>query len=137
MTSRHTTLQRAWRRERAQRQVGVCAVWTEFDGRSDVPWHRRDSRYGFFITRTHGTPRVLGIVRGTGAGEERMPSPQSSTVLQAGDTLLFNGSEDALARSMEELRLTLFTPTERNVQRWLWELGAATVLIHPESKLIG
>jgi len=81
--------------------------------------------------------RVLGIVRGTGAGEERMPSPQSSTVLQAGDTLLFNGSEDAMARLMEELRLTLFTPTQRNVQRWLWELGAATVLIHPESELIG
>ena len=81
--------------------------------------------------------RILGIVRGTGASEERTPSPPSSTSLESGDTLLFFGSEDGLARLMDELHLTLFTPTERNVQRWLWELGAATVLIHPESGLIG
>jgi di/tricarboxylate transporter len=81
--------------------------------------------------------RILGIVRGTGAGEERTPSPPSSTLLESGDTLLFFGGEDGLVRLMEELHLSLFTPTERNVQRWLWELGAATVSIHPESALIG
>jgi di/tricarboxylate transporter len=81
--------------------------------------------------------RILGIVRGTGVSEERTPSPPSSTLLEPGDTLLFFGNEDGLVRLVEELHLTLFTPTKINVQRWLWELGAATVLIHPESELIG
>ena len=81
--------------------------------------------------------RILGLMRGTGGSEERTPSPPSSTVLESGDTLLFLGRKDALGRLMEESHLRLFAPTERNVQRWLWELGAATVLIHPESELIG
>lgn len=35
------------------------------------------------------------------------------------------------------IRLTRRPITDRERQRWLWEVGGAAVLIHPESKLIG
>ncbi|MEP5763332.1 MAG: SLC13 family permease [Halieaceae bacterium] len=81
--------------------------------------------------------RVLGVVRQRKSREERLPSPPSSTVLEAGDTLLCVGRPGELDRFMSEQSLRLFTSMEQSKQRWLWELGAATVLVHPESELIG
>jgi len=81
--------------------------------------------------------QILGVVHNRKGVEERVPLPPSTTVLEAGDTLLFVGTEVALDVLETELSLTPITETERNVRRWLWELGAASVLIHPESEFIG
>ncbi len=81
--------------------------------------------------------RILGIVRQRDGREERLPSPPSSTVLETGDTVLFVARAAELDRLMTEQSLSPFTASKRSIQRWLWELGAATVLVHPESELIG
>ena len=81
--------------------------------------------------------RILGIVRHRDGREERLPSPPSSTVLESGDTVLFLARAAELDRLIAEQSLAPFTPSQQNMQRWLWELGAATVLVHPESELIG
>ena len=36
-----------------------------------------------------------------------------------------------------ELSLTAGTLTDRERQRWLWDLGGAAVLVHPDSRMIG
>jgi di/tricarboxylate transporter len=81
--------------------------------------------------------RIVGIVRRRDGKEVRLPSPPSSTVLESGDTLLCVARAADLERVMAAQSLTRFTASQRNVRHWLWELGAATVLVHPESELLG
>lgn len=81
--------------------------------------------------------RVLGILRLRNGREERMASPPSTTILEPGDTILLAGRSAEMDRLMAEASLSAFNPSDKNKQRWLWELGAATVLVHPESELIG
>jgi di/tricarboxylate transporter len=81
--------------------------------------------------------RLLGILRKTSGGEERIVSLSADTQLLAGDVLLTVGKPADQERAQNSLALGPYTPTERHQQRWLWELGGATILIHPESGLIG
>jgi di/tricarboxylate transporter len=87
-----------------------------------------ESRYGV---------RVLGIMRSGSGGEDRTAIPTSSTEILAGDTLLIVGLPAENERMMIENSLVPHAPTKQDQQRWLWELGAVAVLIHPESTLIG
>jgi di/tricarboxylate transporter len=80
---------------------------------------------------------IIGIMRQTRGGEERIASPAPDTGLQTGDTLLIVGHPAEHKRLMVEQALTPYSASKRNRQRWLWEIGAAAVLIHPESELIG
>jgi di/tricarboxylate transporter len=87
-----------------------------------------ESRYGVMI---------LGIVRQAPPRiEERIATPTADTQLQANDQLLVVGKPDTFDRLAAEQKLTRLPETARDRQRWLWELGGAVVLIHPESKLI-
>ncbi len=86
---------------------------------------------------SHYNIRILGIVRPTGRNEHRIASPSPGTLLQAQDVLLVIGSTDNIERVANEQNLTHQPKTEKNRQRWFWELGTVAVLIHPESKLIG
>jgi di/tricarboxylate transporter len=81
--------------------------------------------------------RLLGILRETSGGEERIVSLSADTQLLAGDALLTVGKPADQERALNSLALGPYAPTERHQQRWLWELGGATILIHPESGLIG
>jgi len=81
--------------------------------------------------------RVLGIVRQRGVTEKRISSPPATTVLEVGDKLLLAGTEADLEHLMTDQALTPNAPTDGDIQRWLWELGGTTVLVHPESGLIG
>ena len=81
--------------------------------------------------------KILGIMRRRHGGEKRIAVPASSTELQIGDTLVIIGQQENHERLMKEQALTLYTATQRDMQRWLWEIGGAAVLIHPESGLIG
>jgi di/tricarboxylate transporter len=81
--------------------------------------------------------RVLGIMRQTSSGEERIASPTPDTDLLVDDTLLIVGLPSDNERLTAENALTPYAPSKRHRQRWLWELGGVAVLIHPESRFIG
>jgi di/tricarboxylate transporter len=81
--------------------------------------------------------RVLGLMRRGRGGQERIISPAPETQLQAGDVLLVIDDAERHARLVAEQGLAPYPVTARDRQRWLWELGGTTVLVHPESRLIG
>lgn len=80
---------------------------------------------------------IIGIMRQNLAGEERITVPSGNTVLLPGDTLLVLGEETSRKRLVDDMALTTYPISERYRQRWLWELGAAAVLLHPDSGMIG
>ena len=81
--------------------------------------------------------RILGIMRRGRHSEERIAAPGSDAELHADDILVVISTAKDHERLLAEQDLTQHPITERGTQRWLWEMGAATVLIHPESGLIG
>jgi len=87
-----------------------------------------ESRYGV---------RILGITRRASGGEKRTASPQPYTILKSDDRLLIISQPADHERLLAEQSLTTHKPSKRDHQRMHWELGAAAVLIHPESRLIG
>jgi di/tricarboxylate transporter len=87
-----------------------------------------ESRYGV---------RILGIMRRGRRGEERIATPTPDVELQAGDTLLAVSVPADRDRLVAEQALKPNPVSKPDRQRWLWELGGAVVLIHPESELIG
>jgi di/tricarboxylate transporter len=86
-------------------------------------------------TRYH--VRILGILRGAPRSEERIAAPSPGTEIRAGDVLLVIGKPADNDHLLAAEVLARQPATERDRQRWLWEIGGAAVLIHPESKLIG
>lgn len=89
---------------------------------------RLESRYGV---------RILGILRRVSRGEDRIAAPVPTTKIHPQDILLVIGKLDDMDRLLAEQRLLRHPITSRDRQRWLWELGGAAVLVHPESRLIG
>ena len=81
--------------------------------------------------------RVIGIIRGGRNGKEKVRLPPADAMLHVGDALLIVAEPAQFERFAEGLSVTSYTPTERDRQRWLWELGASTMLVHPESPQIG
>jgi len=80
--------------------------------------------------------RLVGIARGDSA-EERTSAAAPDTVLSEGDILVVVGRPEDLERVRAEQELRVLAKSPREKQRWLWEIGGAAVLIHPESTLIG
>ena len=78
--------------------------------------------------------RIIGIMR---SGEGRLAAPSADVELHAGDTLLVVGLDADRERLVIEQALIPYPVSKRHQQRWLWELGGAAVLIHPESGLVG
>lgn len=87
------------------------------------------------LNDTHGV-QVIGLAHGNTARERSvLPRPESS--LAAGDELVALGLPEDLERLCAAQRLTALPEDPKERQRWLWELGGATVLVHPESTLVG
>jgi di/tricarboxylate transporter len=80
--------------------------------------------------------RLIGIAKGDTA-EKRTSAVAPETVLAEGDILVIVGKPEDLERVRAEQELRALAKSGREKQRWLWELGGAAVLIHPESTLIG
>ena len=80
--------------------------------------------------------RIIGVLRRLSSGEKRLGVPSPGIELRTGDALLIVGLPEDFERLASEQGLAPQALTARDRQRWLWELGAATVLIHPESGLI-
>ena len=87
-----------------------------------------DKRYGL---------RVIAIRRTVGREEKRIATPDGETELHAGDALFVATRIECVDRATAELSLSSHAVSERDRQRWLWELGGAAVLIHPDSNMIG
>jgi di/tricarboxylate transporter len=81
--------------------------------------------------------RIHGILRRAPRSEERIAAPSPDTELRADDVLLVVGRPEDNDRLLAEQGLLRQAGTDRDRQRWLWELGGAAVLVHPESRLIG
>ncbi len=80
---------------------------------------------------------VLGILRKTSSGETRIVAPGAETELVAADILVAVGTPENLERLRREQHLQLQDRSDQNLRHWLWELGGSSVLVHPESSLIG
>ena len=81
--------------------------------------------------------RVLLRIRHGKNGKERLSLVSSGMELRAGDILVTTGRPEDHERLLNELQMTEATPDQRRIQRWLWEVGAASVIVHPHSVLIG
>ena len=81
--------------------------------------------------------RIHGILRRAPRSEERIAAPSPGTELRAQDVLMVVGKPEENDRVLAEQVLTRQAATDRDRQRWLWEIGGAAVLLHPESRLIG
>lgn len=81
--------------------------------------------------------RILGVLRRVSGREDRIAAPMPATELHANDVLLVVGNTEDFDRLQSEQQLTLQPESARDRQRWMWELGGAVVLVHPESRLIG
>jgi di/tricarboxylate transporter len=80
--------------------------------------------------------RLAGIVPG-GSSAGIVVAPSSSTQYVEGDIVLLVGRPEELARLVEEQRLLPLPKTRKERTRWLWDVGGASVVVHPESKLLG
>lgn len=80
--------------------------------------------------------RVLGIERSGSTGDIAI-TPSPAAELRRGDVLLVLGEDDLVAAACAHFDLAPQDVTQQDRKRWLWEMGAAKVLIHPESSLLG
>ncbi len=80
--------------------------------------------------------RIIGVMRHTTKGEERIVSPSSKLVLGADMMLLVLGKHNDLFRLIRDQSLTVIPPDRSERQHWLWDISGATILIHPESELL-
>lgn len=126
------------------RRRSLIELWESYrvDRRHDTLQVGRDSLLGGVtiaeaaLQQRYGVT-ILGLLRRGRSGEERIIAPAPETPLQSDDLLLVIGEAAALDRLGTEEDLAPHPISEQDRQRWLWELGAASVLIHPESGLIG
>lgn len=81
--------------------------------------------------------RILGIQRKGRRGEERFTAPPSEKELRANDLLVVVGQQTNLEQLAKEKGMSRIEISARDRQHWLWEMGGAIVLIHPESQLVG
>lgn len=80
---------------------------------------------------------ILGIRRRGRAGEEMTITPGPEFELRPGDCLLVTRREPGGQAPPDEPGLAALPVSATERQRWLWEMGAASVLVHPDSGLVG
>jgi di/tricarboxylate transporter len=81
--------------------------------------------------------RILGLRRRGRGGEEVTITPGPEVEFRSGDILLITRRTQVDAALPGELGIAPVQGSARDRQRWLWEMGAASVLVHPDSGLIG
>lgn len=80
--------------------------------------------------------RVLSRVRRE-RGQESISLPSVSMEFKPGDLVSVIGSPERCARLAAERKLATYAASQKENQRWIWEVGVADVLVHPDSNLIG
>ena len=81
--------------------------------------------------------RVLYRVRRDDRGYEKITITSPGMELRPRDMLLIAGQKEQLARVAEDKNLIQIPFNKRRIQRWMWQMGAAEVLVHPDSSIIG
>ncbi len=81
--------------------------------------------------------RIVGVYRQNFKGEERIAAPSASVELSAGTTLVVVGKPGDMERMARDNALTTIPPEQSDPQHWLWDVSGATILIHPDSQLLG
>jgi di/tricarboxylate transporter len=80
--------------------------------------------------------RLVGIDTARSRSGSIVP-PASGARHAENDVLLLVGSGSSLSRAMEELNLTRLEKSADTRKRFLWDFGGASVLVHPDSTLVG
>lgn len=127
-----------------QRERSIFELWDDYRGDRDPSSLRLTAGSSLIgqsildsgIEQSFGLS-LLGIVRSSGRHQERLITPNRDTVLMLDDVLVVLGGPDALDRIGREPGVERFTQPATERQKWLWDMGAATLLIHPDSQLIG
>jgi len=121
----------------------IIELWEDFRTGEDVARLRIDNGCPFISKTIAETQlfrrervRIIGVGRQTG-GDERVSAPAPNLELRLGDVLVVVARPEDIDRLIKSQSLTRLPRTVRERQRWLWEMGGARVLIHPESRLIG
>ena len=122
----------------------VRQIWGDFKTDQEIAWLKLDANTGLIdqtlaesgLEDAYGL-WVIGILRRGRNGEEHIGAPSGDAEFHADDILLVIGPPPQLERATSELGLSAYSPREEERQRVLWEIGAAPVLIHPDSHLIG
>jgi di/tricarboxylate transporter len=81
--------------------------------------------------------RILAIVRQNRNESEHIAAPAADFMLHSNDLIVVVGETDNIQRLLADKSLTRHLTSSRDEQRLTWELGAVSVLIHPNSRLIG
>ncbi len=126
---RQRTIQELWARFRVDEEVDAVEITPE----SPLAGLRLedaalDTNYGI---------RALTRVRRDRRGREAISVAASGMELQPGDLLVVTGGPAQHERLLAEQKLKKFAAFQERRQRWLWEIGLAAVMVHPESGLIG
>jgi di/tricarboxylate transporter len=121
----------------------ILELWDDFRTGEDVTRLRIDNdsplagqTIAETLLRTRERILIIGVSR-TSRGDERISAPAPNTELRAQDEIVAVGRPEDVERVIRSYSLTALPRTTRERQRWLWEMGGARVLIHPESRLIG
>jgi di/tricarboxylate transporter len=80
--------------------------------------------------------RLVGIEPEKSRSTSIVP-PASGARYSVNDVLLLVGSDGGLAKAIEELDLTRLERSAETRKRFLWDFGGASVLVHPDSTLVG
>ncbi|MGI9247601.1 MAG: SLC13 family permease [Woeseiaceae bacterium] len=81
--------------------------------------------------------RVLYRVRRDHLGPEKITMASAGMELEPRDRLLIAGQQEPIDRFIQDKKLIRLPSYEKMIQRWMWEMGAAEVLVHPDSTIVG
>ena len=81
--------------------------------------------------------RLVGVLRVSRKGKAFISIPGPSFEIRSGDALIVMGEEHDRERVSSALGVNSENLSESDRLKWMWELGVAAVLLHPESQIIG
>lgn len=126
-SSNHKSLRQMWSEFNIDEQIKTL----EINPHSELI----DSPLSETFINTRFGVRVLAVVS-YNRGKESIRPVDPQLVLSAKDILVVTGTESACESLCTTSNLTELGHTQEETQKWLWEVGASLVLIHPESTIV-
>ena len=130
--------------ERQSAQRSIKALWDDYRVNRELVYLRIDEEsplHGKTIAQSglydnYGL-RILDLSQRVRGWRELKAGVSPDIVLHAGDVLHVAIPPEQLAPVESQVMLMPFHPSQLETQYRSWEFGAESVLVHPESKLIG
>lgn len=121
----------------------LAKLWDSYRTGEDRQYYRvgkQSSLIGAPVSSTeifnHHDIQLIGMARGDQV-ENHIAAIGSEWIIAEGDSLLLFGRPDSLESVAKEQGLHAIERNAHERKRWLREIGGATVLIHPDSALLG